>query len=78
MSDPGLPDSFTPPFDLVLHLLRALRGDMGEVKTDLREIKERIGLLEGQYASMSPRLDRLGGDMERIKTRLNLHDGALA
>lgn len=65
------------PDNLTLTLLRAIRGDLAEIKTDLTEIKERLGLLEGQYSSMSRRIDRMGGDVERIKTRLSLHDETL-
>lgn len=58
--------------NLVLELLRAIRGDIGEIKTDIVEIKERLGLLEGLYGSLSRRVDRLGGDVELIKKRLDL------
>jgi predicted nuclease with TOPRIM domain len=63
-----------PPTNLVLEHLRALRGDLGEVKADLVEIKERLGLIESQYASLSRRVDRMGSDIEQIKRRLNLID----
>lgn len=62
------------PYDLVLDILRAIRADIGQIKTDVVEIKERIGLLEGGYASLSRRADRIGGDVERIKARLDLVD----
>ncbi len=57
---------------LVLDLLRAIRGDITEIKTDVVALKERIGLLEGATASVSRRLDRVGGDVEQIKRRLDL------
>jgi hypothetical protein len=60
--------------NLVLELLRAIRGDIAELRADATEIKERLGLLESQYASVSRRLDRLGGDVEQIRQRLNLAD----
>lgn len=60
------------PTNLVSEMLRAIRGDLAEMKADLIEVKERLGLLEGQYASVSRRLDRLSGDMEQVKRRLNL------
>lgn len=62
------------PANLVLDMLRAIRGDLAELKADFLEVKERLGLLEGQYASMYRRLDRLSGDMELVKRRLNLID----
>jgi septation ring formation regulator EzrA len=62
------------PDDLMLVMLRAIRGDIGEIKADMREVKERLGFLESQYASVSRRLDRVGGDIERINRRLGLAD----
>jgi hypothetical protein len=60
--------------NIVLELLRAIRADIAEIKTDIVEVKEPLGLLESQYASISRRLDRQGGDIERIKQRLELVD----
>jgi chromosome segregation ATPase len=60
--------------DLVLEMLRAIRGDLAEVKVDLAELKQRVGLLEGQYASLSARVDRIAGDVVQIKRRLDLVD----
>jgi hypothetical protein len=62
------------PRDLVLDMLRAIRADIADVRTDLSEVKERLGILEVQYASLSRRVDRMGGDIELIKRRLNLVD----
>jgi predicted nuclease with TOPRIM domain len=58
--------------NLVLELLRAIRGDIGEIKADLVEVKERLGILESQYASLSRRIDRLTGVVEQIKRRLDI------
>jgi hypothetical protein len=58
--------------NIVLEHLRAIRADVGEIKVDTIEIKERLGLIESQYASLSRRVDRLSGDVEQIKRRLNL------
>lgn len=60
------------PEDLVLSLLRAIHGDISQIKADMVEVKERLGFLEGSYASLSRRVDRIGGDVDRIKTRLEL------
>ncbi len=38
------------------------------------EVKERLAFLEGGYASLSRRVDRIGGDVERIKARLDIAD----
>jgi hypothetical protein len=62
------------PEDLVLILLRGIRADISAIKGDMAEVKERLGLLEAGYASVSRRLDRMGGDVERIKVRLDLVD----
>lgn len=58
--------------DLILELLRAIRAEQAEIRTDLAEIKERLGIQESQYASLSRRVDRLGGDMEQVRKRLGL------
>ena len=60
--------------DLMLELLRAIRAEQAEIRTDLAEIKERLGIQESQYASLSRRVDRLGGDMEQVRKRLGLID----
>jgi hypothetical protein len=58
--------------DLMLEHLRAIRGDLAEVKTDLVEIKQRLGLIAAQYANVSGRVDRMAGDIAPIKLRLDL------
>ncbi len=58
--------------DLMLEHLRAICGDLAEMKTDLVEIKQRLGLIEAQYANVSGRVDRMAGDIARIKRRLDL------
>lgn len=55
---------------------RAIRGDLQGIKTDLLELRERVGFLEGQASSISRRLDRMGGDVEQIKRRLDLVDAS--
>jgi hypothetical protein len=73
------------PDNMVLTLLRAIRGDIADIRLDVRELKERVTNLETlvgnsvstelhHYASLSGRLDRIGGDVERIKTRLDIVD----
>lgn len=53
--------------NLVLDLLRAIGSDIGEMKADVIEIKERLGLLRAQYASLSLRIDRIGYAIEHIE-----------
>jgi hypothetical protein len=64
--------------NLVLELLRAIRNDISvfkaEVRGDMVEVKERLGFLGQQYASISRRVDRLAGDIDLIKRRLELVD----
>jgi hypothetical protein len=58
--------------DLVLELLRAIRGDLADLKTAMVEVKERLGFLEAQYASLSRRVDRIDRRLDRIERRLGL------
>ena len=67
--------------NLVLGLLRAIRGDIADMKTDMHEFRERLGLIENQmaghyalYATLSMRLDRVVDDVRLIKRRLDLVD----
>jgi len=62
------------PDNLVLSLLRAVRTDIGEIKETLRETQMRLYALELNYVSMRPQRDRVAGDVERIKRRLELTD----
>jgi hypothetical protein len=52
--------------------LRVIDDDVAELKTDLREIRGRVAILEANYASVSFRVDRLGDRLERIERRLGL------
>jgi len=58
--------------DLMLEHLRAIRGDLAEMKTDLVEIKQHLGLIEAQYANVSGRVDRMASDIARIKCQSDL------
>lgn len=58
--------------NLVLEMLRQIRDQNDNIRADLQEIKERLGALETQYASLSNRLDRLSGEVEVIKRRLGV------
>jgi predicted nuclease with TOPRIM domain len=57
---------------LVLEHLRHIRSAVDGLRDDVRDIKGRLGTLETQYASLSNRMDRLDGRVERIERRLNL------
>jgi chromosome segregation ATPase len=60
------------PDNLLLERLREIRALLGEVREDTADTRLRVGMLEAGYASISLRLDRLAGDVERIKRRLDL------
>ena len=60
------------PENLMLVYLRRLDTKMDGVAADMREVKERLGILESQYASLSRRVDRMGGEVEEIRRRLDI------
>jgi hypothetical protein len=52
--------------------LQVIGDDVAEIKTDLREIRGHVPILEANYASGSFRVDRLGDRLDRIERRLGL------
>jgi chromosome segregation ATPase len=67
--------------NIVLEHLRHIRGAIDGLREDMREVKQRLGILENQYAnlevqyaSVSSRLDRMDSRIERIERRLDLTD----
>lgn len=58
--------------NLVLEHLKAIRTKQDEHSSVLLEIKERLGILEGGYASLSNRIDRIDERVGRIEKRLEL------
>ena len=58
----------------VLEHLSYIHGAIDEMREDIREIKQRVGTLEHQYASISTRMDRMDTRIERIEKRLDLTD----
>lgn len=71
------------PDNLVLELLRAIRGDIAGLRDDMADMRRRLTTLEIQvtnlastegshYANTALRLDRLGDDVDRIKRRLDI------
>jgi hypothetical protein len=74
--------------NLVLELLRAIRGDIGVLGTDIRDMKHRLTLVEmglagirrdiagvfEQMAGSSLRSDTLEARVQRIERRLELID----
>lgn len=60
--------------DLTLSLLRRVDVKLDVLTQDVREVKNRLGILESQYASLSNRQDRLDDRIERIERRLEIAD----
>lgn len=60
--------------NIILQHLRAIRADINEIKVQIIESRHRLGLIEIGYATMQSRLDRMSGDIEQIKRRLDLVD----
>jgi predicted nucleic acid-binding Zn-ribbon protein len=59
--------------NIVLEHLCHMRA-IDDKRDDIREVKQRLGNLENQYASISTRMDRMDGRIERIERRLDLTD----
>ncbi len=60
--------------ELLLETLKAIQGTLTRLVDDMHEVKERLGILEMQYASLSNRMDRMDLRIERIERRLGLVD----
>ena len=60
------------PDSIVLRYLRRIDEKVDTLRDDTREIKQRVGILEQQYASLSSRIDRIEARLDRIEKRLDL------
>ncbi|MFP3546261.1 hypothetical protein SB748_22610 [Rhizobium sp. SIMBA_035] len=58
--------------NLILEHLRAIRGTVERLADDMQVVKQRLGILEHQYATISTRLDRIDERVSRIEKRLDL------
>ena len=58
--------------ELLLETLKGIQGTLTRIVDDMHEVKERLGILEMQYASLSNRMDRMDLRIERIERRLGL------
>jgi len=67
-----MPDTVTN--ELIYETLKQIQGTLSLHAQYLLEIKERVGLLEQQYASLSRRVDRMDERLDRVEKRLNLAD----
>ena len=61
--------------ELIYEALKAIQVTLARHSEDLREIKERLGILEMQYASLSRRVDKIEERVERIERRMDLVGG---
>ena len=60
------------PDNLVLALLRRMETKLDKLSLDMIEVKERLGFLEGSYASASRRIDQIDARLDRLERRLDL------
>jgi hypothetical protein len=60
--------------NVFLEHVRHIGGAVNGVRDDIREIKQRLGILESRYAGLSTRLDRVDGQIARIERGLELTD----
>ena len=58
--------------ELLLETLKGIQGTLTRIVDDMHEVKERLGIIEMQYASLSNRMDRMDLRIERIERRLGL------
>ena len=61
--------------ELLFETLKAMQATLVRISDDMREVKERLGILEMQYASLSRRVDKIEERVERIERRLELVGG---
>ena len=60
--------------NIVLEHLRHIRSTIDNLREDMREVKERLGIIVSQCTSMSNRLDHINARLGRIEERLSLAD----
>ena len=58
--------------NLILEHLHAIGGTVERLADDMQVVKQRLGILEHQYATISTRLDRIDERVLRIEKRLDL------
>ena len=74
-----MPDEVTN--ELIYKVMQQMQADMAEMKFDLRDLKQRMTMVEEHLGStiiaisgVNSRLDRLTDRVERIEHRLDLTD----
>ena len=65
----------------ILEILKRIQADLADVKQDIRDLKMRVGILEGHMSGLvaaqhltNERLDRTDERIARIERRLDLVD----
>jgi predicted nucleic acid-binding Zn-ribbon protein len=58
--------------NLILEHLRRMRLSIDRTEENMLEVKQRLGHLESQYATISNRMDRVDLRLDRIEKRLDL------
>ena len=58
--------------ELLLETLEAIQAALARHTEAFREIRERLAIIEMQYANLSRRVDRMDERLSRIETRLGL------
>ncbi|MFN7598222.1 MAG: hypothetical protein ACK5PT_16075 [Cereibacter sp.] len=56
----------------IFKTLKSIQATLSKLVDDIHEVKERLGIIEMQYASLSNRMDRMDLRIERIERRLGL------
>ena len=56
--------------ELLFETLKGIQATLSKIVDDMHEVKERLGILEMLYASLSNRMDRMDLRIERIERRL--------
>lgn len=60
--------------NLVLDHLRHIRATTDRIQEDMRDVKFRVGQMEGTVLQLVHRMDRFDERLNRVETRLGLFD----
>ncbi len=61
--------------ELLFETLKTMQGSIARLSDGMREVMERRGTLEVQYANLSVRVGRIDARLERVERRLDLVAG---
>ncbi len=57
--------------NLVLEHLRAIRGDIAEIKGDLHFLRQRVGALEQHMATLITMIPTYNDELEKLRKRVS-------